>query len=82
MVKDQLILPQNQGSLNTIDLNTFETVKKFVPDETGERVGNPMCLEYFQVKGTEYLLVGYDSGQSLLKLLDNQLETTNAQFCR
>lgn len=75
-------MSQGEGLFDAIDLNTFKTVRKFVPDEFGDRVGHPMCLEYFKVHEAEYLLVGYDSGQLLLKLLDDQSEITNKSFCR
>ncbi|ENN80651.1 guanine nucleotide-binding protein subunit beta-like protein 1 [Dendroctonus ponderosae] len=61
----QLVLPQENGTLDTINLDTFETVNKFLPKE-GEYVGSPMCLETFQIKGTKYLLVGYEDGHIIL----------------
>lgn len=62
---NQLILPQERCSLDAIDVDTFETVRKFVPEET-ETIGNAMCLEAFEIRGTKYLLVGYESGDLIL----------------
>lgn len=75
LVNNQLILSQGEGLFDAIDLNTFKTVRKFVPDEFGDRVGHPMCLEYFKVHEAEYLLVGYDSG--FVKVYD----FTTARLC-
>lgn len=79
----QLVLPQDKSSLDAIDVDTFETVRKFVPDET-ENVGSTMCLETFTIRGTEYLLVGYESGRhkSLHKLQLNKIKFNVYLFSR
>ncbi|XP_066144413.1 guanine nucleotide-binding protein subunit beta-like protein 1 [Euwallacea fornicatus] len=61
LVNNQLVLSQEAGRLDTIDLETFKTVRQFVPDRT-DKVGNPMCLEFFEIRGTLYLFAGYECG--------------------
>lgn len=62
LINNQVILPQEKGSLEVIDTYNFESVNKFVPDTEDSQLGSVMCLETFEIKGTKYLLVGYESG--------------------
>ncbi|XP_050299553.1 guanine nucleotide-binding protein subunit beta-like protein 1 isoform X2 [Anthonomus grandis grandis] len=65
LIDEQLVLPQDQGSVEAIDLDTFKTVRKYVPDKN-ENLGSVMCLEKFDIGGVAYLLVGYESGNLIL----------------
>ncbi|CAG9770125.1 unnamed protein product [Ceutorhynchus assimilis] len=65
LLEKQLILSQEKATVDIIDIDTFESIRKFVPDDN-EKLGTAMCLEAFKIGGTTYLLVGYENGHLIL----------------
>lgn len=62
LVKNQLIIP-NDGSLDLIDIEGFELIRKYNIKET---VGSVTCIEFITLNDKPYILAGYETGDIIL----------------
>lgn len=59
-----LVVPQDNGQLDVVDLRTMERVWKFTTSKP--RLGNAMCLQKVDINGSTYVLAGFETGDIIL----------------
>lgn len=82
VIKDTLVVPQNNGTLDILDIRTdlrsFKKQKHLVPDK--ECLGNMMALEKCRIKGDFYIIGGYETGDVILWSSDTGEVISSAKF--
>lgn len=78
VIKDTLVVHQENGTLDILDIRTFKMKKHLVPEK--ECIGNIMALEKTIVKGNIYLIGGYEAGDVVLWSFDTGELISCAKF--
>lgn len=63
-IGNNLILPQDNGTLDVVDIPNMELVKKFVSNKP--KLGNVMCLQKVELGDSVYVLAGFEAGDIIL----------------
>lgn len=64
LVDDKLILPQENSTLDVINIEHMEKLKNLSPGI--DRLGNVMCLQQVEIANNIYILAGYETGDIVL----------------
>ncbi|KAJ8917295.1 hypothetical protein NQ315_002313 [Exocentrus adspersus] len=64
VLNSSLIVPQQGGVIDVLDINTLSKARQLVPDK--DDLGMLMCLTEVEIAGNPYLLGGYETGDVIL----------------
>ncbi|CAH1165763.1 unnamed protein product [Phyllotreta striolata] len=64
LVEEALVVPQENGRVDVVDVKTFETIRSLAPDR--ENLGKIMALEEVTIGSSCCIMAGYETGDVVL----------------